>query len=48
MPNQHKKDNSKLKGDISMTLITKNTTDYELNKIKEGLKKEGLTVNLKE
>ncbi len=47
MPNQHKKDNSKLKGDISMTLITKNTTDYELNKIKEGLKKEGLTVKFK-
>jgi len=47
MPNQHKKDNSKLKGDISMTLITKNTTDYELNKIKEDLKKEGLTVKFK-
>ena len=47
MPNQHKKDNSKIKGHISMTLITKNTTDYELNKIKEDLKKEGLIAKFK-
>jgi len=36
-----------LHGDISMTLITKHTTDSELEKIKNDLKKEGLTAKFK-
>ena len=34
-------------GDISITIIDKNTTDAELDKIKADLKKEGLTVKFK-
>ncbi|WP_111683433.1 M56 family metallopeptidase [Winogradskyella tangerina] len=38
---------SKADGDISITIIDKNTTDAELDKIKADLKKEGLTVKFK-
>lgn len=34
-------------GDISFTIITKNTTDSELDNIKDDLKKEGLTAKFK-
>ena len=34
-------------GDISITLINKNTTDAELDNIKESLKKQGLAVKIK-
>jgi TonB-dependent SusC/RagA subfamily outer membrane receptor len=37
----------KIIGDISMTIINKNTSDAELDKIKETLKKEGVTVKFK-
>ncbi|WP_299362700.1 M56 family metallopeptidase [Winogradskyella sp.] len=33
--------------DISITVIDKNTTDSELDKIKDDLKKEGLTIKIK-
>lgn len=41
------KEKSPLASDISITLITKNTTDSELDEIKEQLKKEGLTAKFK-
>ncbi|WP_370001172.1 M56 family metallopeptidase [Winogradskyella sp.] len=41
------KNNTSLVGDISITIITKNTTDAELDKIKEKLEKEGLTIKFK-
>lgn len=41
------KEDIKTEGDISITIITKNTTDSELDAIKEQLKKEGLTAKFK-
>ncbi|WP_412561401.1 M56 family metallopeptidase [Winogradskyella sp. MIT101101] len=41
------KNKSKTLGDVSITIIDKNTTDSELDKIKETLKKEGLTIKFK-
>ena len=41
------KNNFNTKKDISITVIDKNTTDSELDKIKEDLKKEGLTVKFR-
>ena len=38
---------TKAKGDVSITVIDKNTTDGELDKIQDRLKKEGLTVKFK-
>ncbi|MFC0605282.1 M56 family metallopeptidase [Winogradskyella pulchriflava] len=41
------KNSSNVIGDISITIIDKNTTDSELDKIKEDLKKQGLTIKFK-
>jgi hypothetical protein len=38
---------AKITGDISITIITKHTTDSELDAIKNKLKKEGLTLKFK-
>lgn len=46
-PKTNKKTSNNVIGDVSITLITKNTTDTELDKIKNQLKKKGLIVKFK-